>query len=102
MAKIWNGPPAGDDARKDLFDSATDLCNFVGLLGMRWAAIRNLIPDEGNGHRIYELLSRDLVEMLDDAGDILVCEHEDCLKPVHGDWDFCESHGEESEDDSEV
>lgn len=46
--------------------------------------------------------SRDLVEMLDDAGDILVCEHEDCLKPVHGDWDFCESHGEESEDDSEV
>lgn len=58
MAKIWNGPAAGDDARKDLFDSVTDLCNFVGLLGMRWAAIRNLIPDEGNGHRIYELLSR--------------------------------------------
>ena len=102
MARIWKGPAAGQDARNDLLDEVGDICLFIQQLGSRWALIRNLIPDDSSGYPLYELLPEEFVSMLDDAGDVLVCEHEDCLKPVHGDWDFCESHGEESEDDSEV
>ena len=105
MSKIWSGPAAGADARKDLMDEVGDLCAFVNELGTRWEAIRNQtfgsVPLKCVDTPYYAVLPRELVEMLDDAGDILVCEDEGCLKPVHLDWDFCEDHGKAEDGDTE-
>jgi len=91
MARIWMGQSAGEDVRKDLRENVNQVCAFVEELGMRWRKVRNDIV--GNVTPFYDVLPRELVDMLDDAADVVTCEEGDCLAPVHEDWDFCEKHG---------
>lgn len=98
-----------DDA-DDLLGTVTDFIRFHKKLGEAWANARNSLPQTyavkagltaaARGEKtatpefpLYVVMPSELVDLLDELGGVVRCEEENCRKPCHSDWDFCEEHG---------
>lgn len=72
------------DDIKSTVQEVKEMGDFLIKLGKEWKKVRK---------DYYKTMPEQLLRMLDELTDALVCEEGDCRELVHEGWDFCEQHG---------
>lgn len=111
MRKEFKSRSVGQDDLDDIITSFEVFKECLGRMGVLWRDVREQIHPAQTGdakqqyklNRLWELLPAELVCLLDDVSDVLICDEDGCLEQAHTDdedqWDFCKKHGEQEQED---
>lgn len=72
------------DDIKSTVTEVKEMGDFLIKLGKEWKKVRQ---------DYYKSMPEQMLRMLDEVSDVIVCEEGDCRELVHLDWAFCEQHG---------